>query len=129
MAQSLTNQAMLLKRQVGCALEKFSSGNSLLWAWKYRRRHKTTHPLGRFSKPGSSALRMILIPNVTFSESCQRDLSNDAVFGTDTLFDVEESSFEKSVLEVCCLLSPTVLCSSLRKLLCKEHKPARKTRI
>ena len=30
----------------------------------------------------------------TISESCCRDLSNDALFGTDTLGDVEQSSFE-----------------------------------
>ena len=41
-----------------------------------------------------SAPRTILIPNDTFSESCCRDLPNDALFGADTLVDVEQSSFE-----------------------------------
>ena len=43
---------------------------------------------------GYSAPSTILIPNDTFSESCCRDLSNDALFGADTLVDVEQSSFE-----------------------------------
>ena len=38
---------------------------------------------------GYSAPSTILIPNDTFSESCRRDLSNDALFGIDTVFDVE----------------------------------------
>ena len=43
---------------------------------------------------GYSAPSTIPTPNDTFSESCRRDLSNDALFGADTLVDVEQSSFE-----------------------------------
>ena len=43
---------------------------------------------------GYCASSTILIPNDTFSESCCLDLSNDALFGADTLVDVEQSSFE-----------------------------------
>ena len=43
---------------------------------------------------GYSAPSTILVPNDTFSESCRRDISNDALFGADTLVDVEQWSFE-----------------------------------
>ena len=43
---------------------------------------------------GYSAPSTVLIPNDTFSESCCRDLANDALFGADPLVDVEQSSFE-----------------------------------
>ena len=43
---------------------------------------------------GYSVPSTIIIPNDTFSESCCRDLSNDALFEADTLVDVEQSSFE-----------------------------------
>ena len=42
-----------------------------------------------------------------FRRSCRRDLSNDTLFGTRTLVDVEQSSFENRSEGVCYLASPT----------------------
>ena len=56
---------------------------------------------------GYSEPSTIPTPNDTFSESCCRDLSKDALFGTDTLADVEQSSFDnRSCIGVCYLVSP-----------------------
>ena len=45
-----------------------------------------TTPPGRFSKLGYSAQSMIPVPNDSSSESCRWNLSNDTLFGADSLW-------------------------------------------
>ena len=51
-------------------------------------------PLGRFSKLDCSRIKRVLTANDTSSESSQRHVSNDDLFGTETIPIVEISSME-----------------------------------
>ena len=43
-------------------------------------------PLGRFSKLDCSTIKIVSIPNDTFSESSRRDVSGADLFGTGTYY-------------------------------------------
>jgi len=68
----------------------------------YRRRHKITHPLDRFSTHSDYATSKVFMfpkPNDTFSDSSLRDISNAALFRTGILLAGEHLSLHNRYRE------------------------------
>ncbi|CAM9595068.1 unnamed protein product [Ectocarpus sp. 6 AP-2014] len=87
-----------------CFFERFytksgaSYQSALNLAGLYRRLHKVSHPLDRFSKLAySTTKRMTRLIYTSFWESSRRDGSDAAIFGTITAFPGEISTFTRLV--------------------------------